>query len=157
MALTRVGRLGRRALLGLAPALLGACYTYRPLEAPLPEQRVSVVLTDAGRVESARQIGPETQRIEGSFLGADDTAYMLAVASVKPIGRDWVRWSGEEVSVRRDYVAQLYERRLHKTRTGLLIAGITYAALTAMVRFDILGFGRLDIPIIPGGGDTGDQ
>jgi len=155
MALTPVARLG---LLGLAPVLLGACYTYRPLEAPLPEQRVSVVLTDAGRVESAHQIGPETQRIEGSFLGADDTAYMLAVASVKPIGRDWVRWSGEEVSVRRDYVAQLYERRLNKTRTGFLIAGITYAVVTAMVRFDILGFGRLDIPIIPGGGGgTGDQ
>jgi hypothetical protein len=124
----------------------------------VPEQRVSVVLTDVGRVESARQIGPETQRIEGNFLAADDTAYRLAVASVKPIGRQWVRWSGEEVSVRRDYVAQLYERRLHKTRTALLILGATYAVLTAMVRFDILGFGSLDIPIIPGGGgDPGDQ
>jgi len=124
----------------------------------VPEQRVSVVLTDYGRVESARQVGPETQRIDGSFLSVDDTAYLLAVASVKPIGRDWVRWSGEEVSVRRDYVAQLYERRVHKTRTAFLIAGVSYAVLTAMVRFDILGFGRLDIPIIPGGGgDPGDQ
>src|SRR6266545_1110926 len=99
------------AHLGLAPVLLGACYTYHPIQTPSPEQKVSVVLTDSGRVESARQIGPETQRIEGSFLSADDTAYLLAVASVKPIGRDWVRWSGEEVSVRREYVAQLYERR----------------------------------------------
>ncbi len=146
------------ARLGLAPVLLGACYTYHPIQTPSPEQKVSMVLTDSGRVESARQIGPETQRIEGNFLSADDTAYLLAVASVKPIGRDWVRWSGEEVSVRREYVAQLYERRVHKTRTALLIAGVSYAVFTAMVRFDILGFGRFDsISILPGGGDPGDQ
>src|SRR6266498_2526793 len=104
------------AHLGLAPVLLGACYTYHPIQTPSPEQKVSVVLTDSGRVESARQIGPETQRIEGSVLSADDTAYLLAVA------------------------------------------GVSYAVFTAMVRFDILGFGRFDsISILPGGGGPGDQ
>lgn len=147
----------RLALAGLAPGGLGACYTYKPVQTPVPQQRVSLVLTDYGRVETSRQIGPETQRIEGSLLSADDTAYLLAIASVKPIGRDWVRWSGEQVSVRRDYVAQFYERRLHKGRTALVVLGSAYAALAIMVRFDILGFGRFDIPIIPGGGGPDDQ
>jgi hypothetical protein len=115
------------------------------------------VLTDYGRLETSRQIGPGTQRIDGSLLSADDTAYLLAIASVKPIGREWVRWSGEQVSVRRDYVAGFYERRLHKTRTALAVLGSAYAALAIMVRFDILGFGRFDIPIIPGGGGPDDQ
>lgn len=143
----------------LMAGVLGACYTYRPVGSlPAPERRVAVDLNDAGRIETARQVGPQTARIEGNIVAADDTAYLLAISSVKPIGRDWVRWSGEQVGVRREYVAQLYERRLNKPRTALLAAGIAFAVLTAMVRFDILGFGSLDIPIIPGGGgDPGDQ
>jgi hypothetical protein len=116
-----------------------------------------VVLTDYGRIETARQIGPQTARVEGSMLAADDTAFLLAVSSVKPISGAWVRWSGEQVSMRRDYVAQMYERRLNRGRTALLIAASAFAALTIMVRYDILGFGSLDIPIIPGGGNPGDQ
>jgi hypothetical protein len=144
---------------GLLPGLLGACYTYRTLPStPPPQTRVSLMLNDVGRAETARQIGAGTDMIEGSMLAASDTAYLLAVASVKPLRGALVRWSGEQVSVRRDYVARMYERRIAKGRTALFVGSIAFLALTAMVNFDILGFGGLDIPIIPGAdGDPGEN
>ena len=90
-------------------------------------------------------------------MSTNDSAYLLSVTGVKPITGSWVRWSGEAVSMRRDYVAFTYERRPSRSRTLLLIGGATFTLLTIMVNFDILGFGRLDIPLIPGGGNPGDQ
>ena len=149
----------RLVAVGLLPGLLAACYTYRPVPAtPAPQSRVAVVLSDYGRLEASRQIGPQTERVEGSMIAVTDTAYLLAISGVKPISRPWVRWSGEQVSFRRDYVALMYERRLARGRTALFVGGVAFAALTLMVNLDILGFGSLDIPIIPGGGgDPGDQ
>jgi len=144
---------------GLLPGLLGACYTYRLVPATdiQPATRVSVVLNDYGRLEASRQIGPQAARVEGAVLSTNDSAYLLSVSGVKPISGSWVRWSGEPVTMRRDYVAFTYERRPSRGRTLLLIGGATFALLTVMVNFDILGFGGLDIPLIPGGGDPGDQ
>lgn len=145
---------------GLLPGLLGACYTYRlvPSGSIQPATRVAVVLSDYGRLEASRQIGPQAARVEGAVLEANDTAYLLAVSGVKPITGSWVKWSGEPVNMRRDYVALTYERRPSRGRTALLIGGGAFTVLTLMVNLNILGFGRLDIPLVPGAdGDPGDQ
>ena len=144
---------------GLVPGLLGGCYSYRSLpSAPAPQTRVAVVLSDVGRVETARSIGPSTERVEGNVVSADDSAYLLAVSSVKPMRGAWVRWNGEQVAVRRDYVAAMFERRLNKGRTALVVGAGVWTLLAAMVHFDIFGFGALDIPLVPGGGgDPGNQ
>ncbi|HEV8399932.1 MAG TPA: hypothetical protein VGQ18_08880 [Gemmatimonadales bacterium] len=149
----------RVVVAGLLPGLLGACYSYRlvPSTEIQPATRVSVVLSDYGRMEASKQIGPQAARVEGAVLSTNDSAYLLSVTGVKPISGSWVRWSGEPVSMRRDYVAFTYERRPSRSRTLLLIGGATFTLLTVMVNFDILGFGKLDIPLIPGGGDPGDQ
>jgi hypothetical protein len=76
-------RWARLVAAGLVPGLLGGCYSYRPLPAPPPpETRVSVVLSDLGRLETARAIGPGTERVEGRMVATDDSAYLLAVSSV---------------------------------------------------------------------------
>jgi hypothetical protein len=146
-------------MVALLPALLSGCYVYGPAPATLePQVRVSVVLTDLGRVETSRQVGPRVMRVEGSLVDATDTAYLLAVSAVKPISGPWVRWGGEQVSVRREYVATMNQRRLSRGRTALFIGGAAFTVLTLMVNLDILGFGGLDIPLIPGGGgDPADQ
>ena len=157
--------MGRRSIIrivaaGLLPGLLGACYSYRlvPSTEIQPATRVAVVLSDYGRLEASRQIGPQAQRVEGAVLSTNDSAYLLSVSGVKPITGSWVRWSGEPVTMRRDYVAFTYERRPSRGKTILLIAGATFTFLTVMVNFNILGFGGLDIPLIPGAnGDPGDQ
>jgi hypothetical protein len=144
---------------GLLPGLLGACYTYHPIvaAAPRPSTRVSVVLNDYGRLEASRQIGPGVARVEGAVLASSDTAYVLGVSGVKAVSGGWARWSGEEVSMRRDYVALLYERRLSRGRTAVFLGSVAVAVVTAMVRFNILGFGGESVPIIPNPGDPGDQ
>ena len=150
----------RVVVAGLLPGLLGACYSYRlvPSAQIQPATRVSVVLSDYGRLEASKQIGPQAMRVEGAVLSTNDTAYLLSVTGVKPIAGSWVRWSGEPVTMRRDYVAFTYERRPSRGRTILLLVGATFTALTVMVNFNILGFGNLAIPLIPGAdGDPGDQ
>jgi hypothetical protein len=150
----------RVVVAGLLPGLLGACYAYRPVPSSeiQPATRVSMVLSDYGRLEASNQIGPQAARVEGAVVSTNDTAYLLSVTGVKPITGSWVRWSGEPVTMRRDYVALTYERRPSRGRTVLLLAGATFTLLTVMVNFNILGFGSLDIPLIPGAnGDPGDQ
>lgn len=134
---------------GLLPGLLGACYTYQPVASGLqPQRKVSVVLSDYGRLEASRQIGPQTLKVEGSIVSSDDTAYLLSVSSVKPISGSWVRWSGEQVNMRRDYVALMYERRFSKGRTALFGGALT-ALFVVAVKTRLFGIGGSDVPIIP--------
>lgn len=143
---------------GLLPGLLGACYTYHAtLAAPQPASHVSVVLSDQGRVAASPQIGPQAVRVEGAVVAASDSGYLLAVSGVKSIAGTWVRWTAETVSLRRDHVSFVYERRLSKSRTALFTAGIVAALTAAVVGFDILGIGNDPVDTVPGGGgDPGD-
>lgn len=147
-------RTARRLLVaGLLPGLLAACYTYTPsLVMPQPAAHISVVLSDFGRLEASPQIGPHADRVEGNVIAASDTGYLLAVSGVKPITGNWVKWTGETISVRRDYVALMYERRLSKSRTVLFAAGVAAALTAAVVGFDILGIAGDRIDTVPGGG-----
>lgn len=144
---------------GLLAGLLAACYSYRPVAViPGPETRVAVLLSDRGRVGASSQIGPHAARVEGSMVSSSDTGYLLAVSGVKPISGAWVRWTGETVSLRRDDVATLYERRLSKSRTALFVAGVTATLATAVFGFDLLGIGNDRVDSVPNpGGDPGDQ
>lgn len=144
-------RWARLVVAGLLPGLLGACYTYRPLAtAPLPSSRVSLVLTDQGRAEAAERIGPQTARVEGAVVESSDSAYLLAVSAVQPIAGQLVRWSGETVTVRRDQVALLYERRLSKSRTAIM-AGAMVGVLAAAITTSLFGIAGSDVPVIPPG------
>ena len=143
---------------GLLSGLLGGCYSYHPAVAvPEPTSKISVVLTDNGRQEAARQVGPRTDRLEGAVVSSNDTEYVLAVSSVKPIGASWVRWSGETVSVRRDHIALLYQRRFSKSRTALFVVGATAVVVTTVLKFNLFGIGNDEIDTVPGGGGPGDQ
>lgn len=148
----------RRVGAGLLPGLLVACYTYSPsLVTPQPAAHIAVVLSDYGRLEASRQIGPQAARVEGNVVTASDTGYLLAVSGVKPITGSWVRWTGETISLRRDYVSVVYERRLSRSRTALFAAGVAAALAAAVVGFDILGLAADPIDLSPGGGgDPGD-
>jgi hypothetical protein len=149
----------RRAPACVLAGLLAACYTYRPVATGLtPHSKVSMVLSDQGRMATSSQIGPQTARVEGSLVTTTDTGYVLAVSGVKPISGAWVRWTGETVSVRRDHVALLYERRLSKGRTALFVAVAAAAAVTTVIGLDLFGFGSDPLETIPGGGgDPGDS
>jgi hypothetical protein len=137
---------------GLLAGCLGgtACYSYRPLTATPPlASQVSVVLTDWGRAETGRAIGAGADRVEGALVTATDSALVLSVRAVKPLSGGVVRWAGETVSVRREHVARLYERRFSSGRTALFVGGVVTALVVLVGTTDLFGLGFLS-------GDEGD-
>jgi hypothetical protein len=146
----------RLAGLGLLTALLAGCYTYRPLlEAPAPETKLSLVLSDQGRVGAAKQVGPQVSRVEGDLIAASDSAYVVAVSSVRAFYRPTARWNGETVNLRRDYVSAAYEKRFSRGRTALLLGSVATTLVTVIVSQHIFGIGADRPPNVPpgGGGD----
>jgi hypothetical protein len=143
----------------LAGCLAGAgCYSYRPLAAPpAPESQVSVVLTDQGRVETGRAVGPGADRVEGALVRASDTTLLLSVRAVKPLSGGVVRWAGETVSVRREHVARLYERRFSRGRTAVFVGGVVAAMAVIVGTTDLFGLGFLSGDDGGAGGDPQDQ
>ena len=134
------------ARLGVAfvilPVLAG-CYTYVPVATlqPVPGTKLSLVLNDEGRSQTARQVGPYTMRVEGQLLQATDADYVLAVTDVVDIRGARSRWTGETVPLPRSFVMSTYEKRFSRTRTFLLVGAVTAGFLVLARSFNILGFG----------------
>ena len=150
----RLHHLLRRVVAGLLSGLGAACYTYTPVISTTPElaTHVTVVLNDYGRLEASRQIGPHADRVEGSVVSTSDTGYSLAVSGVKSISGNWVKWTGETVSLRRDHVASVTQRELSKPRTAIFAVGVAAAVTAVIVGFELFGFGSDEIDTVPGGG-----
>ena len=103
-------------------------------------------VTDRGRVMLERQVGAGAQRLEGRLLSATDSTLSFALTSVRYIDNpSAVRWTGETVTIARDVVVDVSERRLSRSRSWLAggIAALVVAALSTLA---IEGFGG-------GGGD----
>ena len=129
---------GAMALLPLA----AGCYTYVPVMTPQPAPgtRLSLVLTDQGRLDAARQVGPYALKVEGALVQSTDADYVLQVSDVVDIRGERSKWAGETVPLRRSYVAMTYERRLSRGRTAFLVAGLASAFIGGVLGFDLLGF-----------------
>ena len=142
----------RSGTLLLIVPLLGACYTYVPLQTtpvPAPGTKISLVLTDQGRVDAAPQIGPYAMRVEGSLLQTTDADYLVAVSDVVDIRGIHSKWTGESVPLPRSGVANSYERLLSKPRTAMFALGMTAAVVALIASRNLLGIGG------SGGGDNG--
>jgi hypothetical protein len=140
----------------LLPALVAGCYTYAPLPTlePVPETRVALVLSDAGRVGAGTSMGAGIARVEGALIGSTDSEYTLRIAGVTDIRGRESRWSGEQVSLRRTWVGNAYERRFSKPRTYLLVGALTAGFATFVVTRHLFGIGS---PGQSSGGGGGNQ
>lgn len=142
------------AAVAFVPGLLAACYTYRPVvTVPAPDTHLALVLNDQGRVGAGSYIGPAAVRVEGTLVEATDTGYVLRVSAVEGISGARQRWTGEIVTLRRDYVANVLERRLSTGRTVAAAVGFggTVVALIATQGLGVLGGGD-DTKKPPGNG-----
>jgi hypothetical protein len=137
----------RRVAARLAPLLLAACYTYRPLPEPVPPagDRVQVSLTDDGADSLASRIGPGITLVDGDVIRADSGSLTLAVREVENRRGERDDWQGERVDVPRRFVRGIEERRMSLGGTGLL-GGAIAAGLVAATT--IAGKG-----ILEGGGN----
>jgi hypothetical protein len=129
--------------------LLAACYSYTPIATlqPAPGTNLSLVLSDEGRMQSARQVGPYAMRIEGELLQATPDDLVLAVSDVVDIRGARSKWTGEPVSLPRSYVMTTYQKQFSRSRTTLLAAAVAGGIVAIIASRNLLGFG--------GSGNTG--
>jgi len=134
--------------IGFLPVLAG-CYTYTPIAAlqPAPGTNLSLVLSDEGRMQSVRQVGPYAMRIEGELVQANADDLVLAVSDVVDIRGTRSKWTGETVSLPRTYVMTTYQKQFSRSRTALLATAVGAGIVAIIASRNLLGFG--------GSGNTG--
>jgi len=134
-------------LLALAPYLSG-CYTVTPVFNQDVASGTDLVadVTDRGRVELGTLLGSGVARVHGRLTDSTDSAYVLRVSKVEYVSGETASWTGERVSINREYVGRLNERRLSRSRSwlaaGLITVGV--AAIVATVSLVANGFGGGD-------------
>ena len=142
----------------VVPTLAG-CYTYVPLGGTRPETapgaRVAIELTDAGRVGMSPQLGPEANRIEGVLLTRSDSTYEVGVSMLIGLWGAQSKWMGEQVTIRRDYVRRMSERRFSAWKTAVVAGGAAGGFLAFVLTRNLLGGGSTsDTPPPPPGNNN---
>jgi hypothetical protein len=134
--------------IGFLPVLAG-CYAYLPVATlqPAPGTNLSLVLSDEGRMQSVRQVGPYTMRIEGELLQATPEDFVVAVSDVVDIRGTRSKWTGESVSLPRSYVMMTYEKQFSRSKTVLLATAVAGGIVAIFASRNLLGLG--------GSGNTG--
>lgn len=126
-----------------AAALLAGCYVYTAPMAVQPAlgRQYAFELTDHGRAALGTRIGPGIDRIEGVLVGLTDSTVDVRVARTVDIRGTVVPWGGEVVSLGRQYVGTVRERRFSAARTGIAVGGAVagVAALIAIATIDVTG------------------
>lgn len=126
----------------LLPGATG-CYTYVPLwnGVPQPGAEISLGLSDRGRNALAGPLGPGAREVAGQLVSSTDSAFVIGVKEVTYIGSGAAaKWNGEKITVPRDYVSGLAERRLSKSRSWIAVGiAVGVAALATTVALN--GFG----------------
>jgi hypothetical protein len=134
--------------IGFLPVLAG-CYTYTPIATlqPAPGTNLSLVLSDEGRMQSMRQVGPYAMRVEGALLQATPEDLVLAVTDVVDIRGTRSKWTGESVSLPRSYVMMTYQKQFSRPKTVLVAMAVAGGIAAIIAGRNLLGIG--------GNGDTG--
>jgi hypothetical protein len=78
------GRVAGAFLLVFLLGFTSGCYTFTPAAAaPEPGTEMVLGLNDQGRVSLGQSVGPAAQTIEGRLSAKNDSAYVIAVRSVR--------------------------------------------------------------------------
>jgi hypothetical protein len=130
------------AAIGFLPLLAG-CYSYIPIATlePAPGTNVSLVLSDEGRLQSYRQIGPYAVRGEGALVQATPDDFTLAVSDVIDIRGTHSKWTGEAVSLPRSYVTMTYQKQFSRSKTVLIAAAALGSIVALIASRNLLGLG----------------
>ena len=134
---------GRLIVAVVVLPVLAGCYNLVPVATlqPAPGTKLSLVLNDEGRMNSARQVGPYTMRIDGQLVQATESDYVVAVTDVVDIRGAHSKWSGETVPLPRSYVMTTYEKQFSTPKTVLLLGAVTAGFVALVASFNLFGFG----------------
>ncbi len=111
-----------------------ACYNYMPMR----------------RSSLARALGPTAFVVRGRYLSATDRGLALAVESVELRRGDILRWAGETVVVPGEFVREVEQRTISRSKVALL-AGAAVAGFVVANR----AFGPASDGGVSGGGGPG--
>jgi hypothetical protein len=129
-------------VLGVMPAALG-CYQYAPLDTSTGVQageHVAVEITDRGRAELSDRLGTGVLRLEGTLTRTDSVDLEMNVWRVAHFRGPVTRWSGENVTVKREFASSVQARTLNRGKT-FAVAGAAVVGLVVLTRqFGLFGF-----------------
>lgn len=141
----------------LLPGATG-CYTYVPMwnGTPSPGSEISLGLSDRGRVALSGPLGPGAQKLTGRLANSTDSAYVIRVSEVAYIGGGpAAKWSGEAISVPKEYVSGMAERQLSKSRSWIAVGiAVGIAALATTIAINGFGGEPSNGRVDGGGGQT---
>jgi hypothetical protein len=130
-----------RAAFAAALLVLAACYTERPLTAPVPAPatRIVATITDSGAAALAGEIGSGAVALEGVVASADPNAWQLRLLRVEQRDGREIPWNREAVQVPASALTGVMERRLDKRRSWLAAGLVTASAVVAARIFRLVG------------------
>lgn len=117
-----------------AMVLQSACYRYVPMQgmAPVPGERYTFAITDAGRVGLADRLGPGVLKVEGTLVRQTDDAYVVSVAGIDLLNGSSSHWTGEQVPLNTGYIGGFEKRQFSPGRTAVAV-GTAALAITAFI------------------------
>src|SRR4051812_26198950 len=117
------GRAGVAYLLVFLLGFTSGCYSFAPVvTTPAPGTQLVLGLNDQGRVALGQSVGPAAQTIEGTLQAKNDSAYVIAVNSVRYFNGGTNVWSGEPLTVATSLVQEAQVRRFSPGKTALAVA-----------------------------------
>lgn len=124
------------AATALNAAFLSGCYAYAPSQASSlqPGKDVALAINDVGRVNLTSTVGAEVAQLAGILERQSDSDYSLRVSEVTFLSGRTAVWSGEPVTVRREYVKDVFEKKISPRRTlaaAVAGAGVVGGAIVA--------------------------
>jgi len=126
----------------VVPAALG-CYQYAPLDTATGVQageHIAVEITDRGRLELSDRLGSGVMRLEGTLTRSDSADLVMNVWRVAQIRGPSSRWSGESISLKREYASSVQARTLNRGKTYLVAGAAVVGVVLFTKEFGLLGF-----------------
>jgi hypothetical protein len=145
---------GKRPIaLVAALAWSAGCYAYTPIATSTPPAglQVSAELTDRGTADLGRLLGMGAVEVRGRVAQASDSTVTLAVQAVKLRNGTETFWQGERVTLEREMIARLNERRVSRRKSFLAGGALLAGAAVAAIVIGAQGGGSAP----PGGGQPG--
>lgn len=137
-------------------SLTGACYNTSQTMTPLPDPAAefTLELNDQGRIAVATALGPEVKDVSGRLISQTPAELVLSVRDVTYFKTDAVRMQGEQVTITRDQVRSVTERKFSLGRTAILTTAIVVVVGVFIGTKSLSGFGGSDSNLPPPGGNT---
>jgi hypothetical protein len=101
-------------------------------------------LNDKGRVAISDKLGNAVDKVEGIITAQNSDSYTIAISQVYQLGGATSKWSGEAVTIQKDETIGYQIHRFNRTRTIVLVAAITAAAVVFLATVGLKAGGSGD-------------